>query len=100
MDRGLEQETGIGWGRPRVEPWPWEWKARLSKETNKTQPVIIRHHIFKGHHLKQKNYDSEHLKNRETKKKDHPFNPKTLTKSLSNILRMFSQALFLSQFLM
>lgn len=32
------------------------------------------------------------------KKKDHPCNPKTLTKSLFNILRMFSQALFLSQF--
>lgn len=39
-------------------------------------------------------------KTEKLKKKDHPFNPKTLTKSLSNILRMFSQALFLSQFLM
>lgn len=81
-----------------MEPWPWEWKGRLSKETSKTQPVIIRHHIFEGLHLKQKNYDSEHLKNREIKKKNHTCNPKTLTKSLFNILHMFSQALFLSQF--
>lgn len=31
-------------------------------------------------------------------KKNHTCNPKTLTKSLFNILHMFSQALFLSQF--